>query len=166
MQKKARGKPAPEGETSRMGHFRTRAVLSLVLLPFVIGCAGLVPEEAARPREPAVPQADVSPPAAVSAPGEAEPALMHAREMLLGKWRRDAQGGDTIEFFDDGRVSFFSAVEKVAYPGSFRILDKARMEIQMKNGAPLTWGYAVTKGELTLTTPTGMGMKYKRYRGK
>jgi hypothetical protein len=166
MRKKARGKPAPEREATLMGHFRTRAVLSLILFPFAIGCAGLVPEETARPREPAVPQADVSPPAAVSVPDEAEAVRMHAREMLLGKWRRDAQGGDTIEFFDDGTVSFFSAVEKVAYPGSFRILDKARMEIQMKSGAPLTWGYAVTKGELTLTTPTGMGMKYKRYRGK
>ncbi len=89
-----------------------------------------------------------------------------AKEMLLGKWRRQAQGGDTIEFFDDGTVNLYSAVERVAYPGSYRILDKDQIEITMKKGGTLTWGYAVTKGDLTLTTPTGVDMKYKRTRGK
>jgi hypothetical protein len=88
------------------------------------------------------------------------------KEMLLGKWRRQAQGGDTIEFFDDGTVNLYSTVEKVAYPGSYRILDKDQLEITMKKGSTLTWRYAVTKGDLTLTTPTGVDMKYKRIRGK
>jgi hypothetical protein len=89
-----------------------------------------------------------------------------AREMLLGKWRRQAQGGDTIEFMEDGTVILYSAVERIGYPGSYRILDKEQLEITMKKGGTLTWGYAVTKGDLTLTTPTGVSMKYKRYRGK
>jgi len=86
--------------------------------------------------------------------------------MLLGKWKRQAQGGDTIEFSDDGTVTLYSTVERVAYPGSYRILDKDQLEITMKKGGTLTWGYAVTKGDLTLTTPTGVAMKYKRTRGK
>ena len=86
--------------------------------------------------------------------------------MLLGKWRRQAEGDDTIEFSDDGTVTFYSAVERVAYPGSYRILDKDQVEITMKKGGTLTWGYVVTKGDLTLTTPTGVEMKYRRYRGK
>jgi hypothetical protein len=57
-------------------------------------------------------------------------------------------------------------VERVDYPGSYRILDKDQIEITMKKGSALTWGYAVTKGDLTLTTPTGVDMKYKRTRGK
>ncbi|MGE5790288.1 MAG: hypothetical protein ACM33C_05440, partial [Syntrophaceae bacterium] len=73
---------------------------------------------------------------------------------------------DTIEFMEDGTVTLYSAVERIAYPGSYRILDKEQLEITMKKGGTLTWGYAVTKGDLTLTAPTGVGMKYKRYRGK
>jgi hypothetical protein len=99
-------------------------------------------------------------------PDESEMVSLQGKESLLGKWRRDAQGGDTIEFFDNGTVTFFSAVEKIPYPGSYHVLDKDQVEITMKNGKPMTWGYIVTKGDLTLTTPTGVGMKYKRYRGK
>ncbi len=57
-------------------------------------------------------------------------------------------------------------MEKRAYPAASGVLDRDMVEIQMKSGSPLTWGYAVTRGELTLTTPTGVGMKYKRSRGK
>lgn len=142
----------------------TRNLFCLFLVPALIGCAGVLQDEAVKAPEQRAPQAIAAPAAPV--PDEAETARLRGKEMLLGKWRRDAQGGDTIEFFDDGTVSFFSAVEKMAYPGSYHILDKDKVEISMKNGAPLTWGYTVTKGELTLTTPTGVGMKYKRTRGK
>lgn len=145
---------------------RTRKLLCLLLMPALFGCAGILQEEAAKTRELSAPHEIAAPVPAAPVPDEAEIARRHGKEMLLGKWRRDAQGGDTIEFFDDGTVTFFSAVEKKAYPGSFRVLDKDQVEIQMKSGAPLTWGYAVTKGELTLTTPTGVGMKYRHYRGK
>ncbi len=145
---------------------RTRKLLCLFLMPAAIGCAGILHDEAAKAPEPRAPQEIVAPAPAAPVPDEAEIARRRGKELLLGKWRRDAQGGDTIEFFDDGTVSFFSAVEKKAYPGSFRVLDKDQVEIQMKSGAPLTWGYAVTRGELTLTTPTGVGLKYRHYRGK
>jgi len=145
---------------------RTRKLLCLLLIPAAVGCAGILQEEAVKAPEPMAQQEIAAPAPAAPVPDEAELARQRGKEMLLGKWRRDAQGGDTIEFFDDGTVSFFSAVEKMAYPGSYRILDKDKVEIRMKSGAPLTWGYAVTKGELTLTTPTGVGMKYKRTRGK
>jgi len=147
-----------------MENTRTRNLLCLLLIPAVIGCAGVLQDEVVKAPEPRIPQEIAAPAAPV--PDEAEIARLHAKEMLLGKWRREAQGGDTIEFFDDGTVTFFSAVEKRAYPGSFRVLDKDQVEIQMKSGAPLTWGYAVTRGELTLTTPTGVGLKYRHYRGK
>ena len=147
---------------------RTRKLLCLLLIPAAIGCAGILQDEAAKTREPSAPHeiAVPAPAPAAPVPDEAELARQRGKEMLLGKWRRDAQGGDTIEFLDDGTVTFFSAVEKRAYPGSFRVLDKDQVEIKMKSGAPLTWGYAVTRGELTLTTPTGVGMKYRHYRGK
>lgn len=147
-----------------MEHVRTRNLLSLVLIPLLIGCAGVLQDEAAKVPELSD-QRQIAAPAA-PVPDEEETARVRGKEMLLGKWRRDAQGGDTIEFFDDGTVSFFSAVEKAVYPGSYRILDKDKVEIKMRSGAALTWGYAVTRGELILTTPTGVGMKYKRYRGK
>jgi len=145
---------------------RTRKLLCLLLIPAAVGCAGILQEEAVKAPEPMAQQEIAAPAPAAPVPDEAELARQRGKEMLLGKWRRDAQGGDTIEFLDDGTVTFFSAVEKRAYPGSFRVLDKDQVEIQMKSGAPLTWGYAVTRGELTLTTPTGVGMKYRHYRGK
>lgn len=145
---------------------RTRKLLCLLLMPAAIGCAGILQDEAAKTREPSAPHEIAAPAPEAPVPDEAELARQRGKEMLLGKWRRDAQGGDTIEFLDDGTVTFFSAVEKKAYPGSFRVLDRDQVEIKMKSGAPLTWGYAVTRGELTLTTPTGVGMKYRHYRGK
>jgi len=140
-------------------------MIASLLLIALFGCAGIQQEETVKPREPA-PQsaaAAVTPPAQ-PVPDESEMIRSRAREMLLGKWRR--QEGDTIEFMEDGTVTLYSAVERIAYPGSYRILDKEQLEITMKKGGTLTWGYAVTKGDLTLTTPTGVSMKYKRYRGK
>ncbi len=145
---------------------RCWSALLLVVLVALFGCAGIQQEQAVKPVEPPVPEEAVSPPPVEPVPDEAERARLQGQELLLGKWRRDAQGGDTIEFFDDGKVTFFSAVEKIPYPGSYRVLDKDQVEITMKDGKPMTWGYIVTKGDLTLTTPTGVGMKYKRYRGK
>lgn len=136
------------------------SVISLFLLFALLGCAGMAVET----REPLPQAAEVVPPPPV--PDASEMIRAEAKEMLLGKWKRQAQGGDTIEFFDDGTVNLYSAVERVAYPGSYRILDKDQLEITMKKGGTLTWGYAVTKGDLTLTTPTGVDMKYKRIRGK
>ena len=142
------------------------SVIGLLLLFALLGCAGILQEEAVQTRKP-LPQTEaVAPPPAPAVPDESEMILSRAKEMLLGKWRRQAQGGDTIEFVDDGTVTLHSAVERVDYTGSYRILDKDRIEITMKKGSTLTWEYAVTKGDLTLTTPTGMDMKYKRYRGK
>lgn len=136
------------------------SVISLFLLFALLGCAGMAVET----REPLPQAAEVVPPPPV--PDASEMIRAEAKEMLLGKWKRQAQGGDTIEFFDDGTVNLYSAVERVAYPGIYRILDKDHLEITMKKGGTLTWGYAVTKGDLTLTTPTGVDMKYKRTRGK
>lgn len=144
----------------------TRNLLCLLLIAVLIGCAGVLQDEAVKAPEPMAQQEIAAPAPAAPVPDEAEIARLRGKEMLLGKWRRDVQGGDTIEFLDDGTVSFFSAVEKMAYPGRYRVLDRDKVEIQMKSGSPLTWGYAVTRGELTLTTPTGVGMKYKRSRGK
>jgi hypothetical protein len=138
----------------------------LLLVIALFGCAGILQEEAAKPGEPSPPPAAVTPSPAPAVPDESEMIRSQAKEMLLGKWKRQTQGGDTIEFMEDGTVILYSAVEKVAYPGSYRLLDKEQLEITMKKGGTLTWGYAVTKGDLTLTTPTGVGMKYKRYRGK
>jgi hypothetical protein len=137
------------------------SVISLFLLFALLGCAGMAVET----REPLPQAAEVVPPPP-PVPDASEMIRAEAKEMLLGKWKRQAQGGDTIEFFDDGTVNLYSAVERVAYPGSYRILDKDQLEITMKKGGTLTWGYAVTKGDLTLTTPTGVDMKYKRTRGK
>jgi hypothetical protein len=140
-------------------------ILFLLLLLALSGCAGILQEEAAKPQEPSPPPAVVAPiPAPV--PDESEMIRAQAKEMLLGKWKRQAMGDDTIEFMEDDTVILFSAVERVAYPGSYRILDKDQVEITMKKGGTLTWGYAVTKGDLTLTTPTGVSMKYKRIRVK
>jgi hypothetical protein len=139
-------------------------MIASVLLIALFGCAGIQQKETVKPQEPLPQSAAVTPPPAQPVPDESEMIRSRAKEMLLGKWRR--QEGDTIEFMEDGTVTLFSAVERVAYPGSYRILDKEQLEITMKKGSTLTWGYAVTKGELILTTPTGVGMKYKRYRGK
>ncbi|HSD94256.1 MAG TPA: hypothetical protein VLA94_02420 [Syntrophales bacterium] len=141
-----------------------KMIAPLVLIAF-FGCAGIQQEQAEKPREPApqLAEAAVTVPAQ-PVPDESEMIRSRAKEMLLGKWRR--QEGDTIEFMEDGTVTLYSAVERIAYPGSYRILDKEQLEITMKKGGTLTWGYAVTKGDLTLTAPTGVGMKYKRYRGK
>jgi hypothetical protein len=139
-------------------------IVGLLLLVALLGCAGTLQQEAVKPQEPAPQPATVAPPPPV--PDESEMIRSQAKEMLLGKWRRQAQGGDTIEFMEDGTVTLFSAVERVAYPGSYRLLDKDQIEITMKKGSTLTWGYTVTKGDLTLTAPTGVEMKYKRYRGK
>ena len=136
------------------------SVISLFLLFALLGCAGIAVET----KEPLPQAAEVVPPPPV--PDASEMIRAEAKEMLLGKWKRQAQGGDTIEFFDDGTVNLYSAVERVAYPGIYRILDKDHLEITMKKGGTLIWGYAVTKGDLTLTTPTGVDMKYKRIRGK
>jgi hypothetical protein len=140
-------------------------VIAPLVLIALFGCAGIQHEQTLKPREPAPQSAE----AAVTVPAqpvpdESEMIRSRAKEMLLGKWRR--QEGDTIEFMEDGTVTLYSAVERIAYPGDYRILDKEQLEITMKKGGTLTWGYAVTKGELTLTAPTGVGMKYKRYRGK
>lgn len=140
-------------------------IVCLLLLPVLLGCAGVRPEEPVTAREPSAPVIAVAPAPAPSVPDETETARLQAKELLLGKWRR-VQGGDTIEFLEDDTVSLYSAVEKVSYPGSYRILDKERLEITMKKGGTLTWGYIVTKGELTLTAPTGVEMKYRRYRGR
>ncbi len=143
-----------------------KLIAPLVLIA-LFGCAGIQQEQTLQPREPApqLAEAAVTPPAQ-PVPDESEMIRSRAKEMLLGKWRRQAQGGDTIEFMEDGTVTLYSAVERVAYPGSYRILDKEQLEITMKKGGTLTWGYAVKKEDLTLTTPTGVDMKYKRYRGK
>ena len=142
------------------------SVIGLFLLFALLGCAGILQEGAVKTQEPSPQPAAVATPPAPPVPDESEMIRAEAKEMLLGKWRRQAQGGDTIEFFDDGTVNLYSAVERVAYPGSYRILDKDQLEITMKKGSTLTWRYAVTKGDLTLTTPTGVDMKYKRTRGK
>jgi len=141
-------------------------MIALLLLIALFGCAGILQEETVKPQEPSPQPAAVAPPPVQPVPDESEMIRSRAREMLLGKWRRQAQGGDTIEFMEDGTVILYSAVERIGYPGSYRILDKEQLEITMKKGGTLTWGYAVTKGDLTLTTPTGVSMKYKRYRGK
>lgn len=148
-----------------MNAARFGKALCLLLLTVLCGCAGVLQEEPVRAREPSAPPAAVAPPPAAPVPDEAETARIQAREMLLGKWVR-IQGADTIEFLEDDTVRLYSAVEKVAYTGSYRVIDRHQIEITMKKGDPLTWGYACTKGELTLTTPTGVGMRYKRYRGK
>ncbi len=140
-------------------------ILSLLLLLAFFGCAGIPHEEAAKPQEPSPPPVEVAPPPA-PVPDESETIRAQAKEMLLGKWKRQTLGDDTIEFMEDDTVIFFSAVERVAYPGSYVIVDKDQIEITMRKGGTLTWGYAVTKGDLTLTTPTGVSMKYKRIRGK
>ena len=141
------------------------SVIGLFLLFALLGCAGTLQEGAVKPREPSPQPATVAP-SLPPVPDESETIRAEAKEMLLGKWKRQALGDDTIEFLGDDTVIFYSAVERVAYPGSYRILDKDQIEITMKKGGTLTWGYAVTKGDLTLTTPTGVVMKYKRYRGK
>ena len=141
------------------------SIIGLLLLFALLGCAGILQEEAVKPQEPSPQPAAVASPLP-PVPDESEMIRAEAKGMLLGKWKRQAQGGDTIEFSDDGTVALYSTVERVAYPGSYRILDKDQLEITMKKGGTLTWGYAVTKGDLTLTTPTGMAMKYKRTRGK
>jgi hypothetical protein len=139
-------------------------MIASLLLITLFGCAGIQQEGTVKPQEPS-PQSTVAvTPPAQPVPDESEMIRSRAKEMLLGKWRR--QEGDTIEFMEDGTVTLYSAVERIAYPGSYRILDKEQLEITMKKGGTLTWGYAVTKADLTLTTPTGVGMKYKRYRGK
>ena len=140
--------------------------IGLFLLFAFLGCTGIQQEVTVKPQEPSPQPAAVVPPPAQPVPDESEMIRSQAKEMLLGKWRRQAQGGDTIEFLEDGTVTLFSAVERVAYPGSYRLLDKDQIEITMKKGGTLMWGYIVTKGDLTLTTPTGVDMKYKRYRGK
>jgi len=140
-------------------------MIFLLLMLVLSGCAGILQEGDVKPQEPSPQPAAVAPPLP-PVPDASEMIRAEAKEMLLGKWRRQAQGGDTIEFFDDGTVNLYSAVERVDYPGSYRILDKDQIEITMKKGSALTWGYAVTKGDLTLTTPTGVDMKYKRTRGK
>jgi hypothetical protein len=142
------------------------SVIGLFLLFALLGCAGILQEEPVKPQEPSPQPAAVATPQAPPIPDESEMIRAEAKGMLLGKWKRQAQGGDTIEFSDDGTVTLYSTVERVAYPGSYRILDKDLLEITMKKGGTLTWGYAVTKGDLTLTTPTGVAMKYKRTRGK
>jgi hypothetical protein len=142
-------------------------ILFLLLLLALSGCAGILQEEAAKPQEPSPAPVAVAPaPAPAPVPDESETIRAQVKEMLLGKWKRQTLGDDTIEFMEDGTVIFFSAVERVAYPGSYAILDKDQIEITMRKGGTLTWVYAVTKGDLTLTTPTGVSMKYKRIRGK
>lgn len=141
-------------------------MIALLLLIALFGCAGIQQEQTVKHQEPSPQPAAVVPPPVQPVPDESEMIRSRAGEMLLGKWRRQAQGGDTIEFMEDGTVTLYSAVERIGYPGSYRILDKEQLEITMKKGGTLTWGYAVTKGDLTLTTPTGVSMKYKRYRGK
>jgi len=140
--------------------------IGLFVLVALLGCAGTLQQEAVKPQEPSPQPAAVAAPPAPPVPDESEMIRSRAKEMMLGKWRRQAQGGDTIEFMEDDTVTMYSNVEKVAYPGSYRILDKDQIEITMKKGSTLTWTYTVTKGDLTLTTPTGVDMKYKRYRGK
>jgi hypothetical protein len=157
----------PEGrERKNMKISSFCGIIGLFLLFAFLGCAGIQQEVTVKPQEPAPQPATITTPAAPPVPDESEMIRSQAKEMLLGKWRRQAQGGDTIEFMEDGTVTLFSAVERVAYPGSYRLLDKDQIEITMKKGSTLTWGYTVTKGDLTLTTPTGVDMKYKRYRGK
>ncbi len=140
-------------------------ILFPLLLVALFGCAGIMQEEGVKPQEP-LPQPVVVAPPPAPVPDESEMIRAQAKEMLLGKWKRQAMGDDTIEFLDNDTVILYSAVERIAYPGSYRILDRDQIEITMKKGGALTWGYAVTKGDLTLTTPTGVSMKYKRIRGK
>ena len=141
-------------------------LICLLLLSALLGCAGMQQEEAVKPQEPTSRPESVAMPQPPPVPDESEVMRAQAKEMLLGKWKRQALGDDTIEFLDDDTVILYSAVERVAYPGTYRILDKDHIEISMKKGGTLTWGYAVTKADLTLTTPTGVDMKYRRYRGK
>ena len=82
----------------------------------LLGCAGILQEGAVKPQEPSPQPAAVAPPLP-PVPDESEMIRAEAKEMLLGKWKRQAQGGDTIEFMDDGTVNLYSAVERVAYPG-------------------------------------------------
>jgi len=140
-------------------------IIFLLLMLVLSGCAGILQEGDVKPQEPSPQPAAVAPPPP-PVPDESEMIRAEAKGMLLGKWKRQAQGGDTIEFLDDGTVNLYSAVERVAYPGSYRVLDKDKLEITMKKGGTLIWGYTVAKGDLTLTTPTGVDMKYKRIRGK
>jgi hypothetical protein len=140
--------------------------IGLFLLFAFLGCTGIQQEGAVKPQEPSPQSVAVVPPPAQPVPDESEMIRAEAKEMLLGKWKRQTMGDDTIEFLGDDTVILYSAVERVAYPGSYRILDKDQVEITMKKGGTLTWGYVVTKVDLTLTTPTGVDMKYKRYRGK
>ena len=86
-------------------------------------------------------------------------------EVLANEWG-ERNHASVVSFLEDGTVTIFSAVERTPYTGSYRVFDRDRLEITMKKGGTLTWGYAVTKGELTLTAPTGVEMKYRRYRGR
>lgn len=140
-------------------------MICLLMLSALLGCAGILQEEAVKPQEPSSRPENVAMPQP-PVPDESEVIRAQAKEMLLGKWKRQALGDDTIEFRDDDTIILYSAVERVAYPGTYRVLDKDQVEISMKKGGTMTWGYAVTKADLTLTTPTGVDMKYRRYRGK
>ncbi len=118
-----------------------------------------------KPEPPATSPPAVAAPAPESVPDAAEAARVRAEALLVGKWKRASYGNDTIEFKPDGSVSFYSAVERTSYPGVFRVLDKDRMEITLKKGSVLNWTFSVGKNELTLTTLTGVEMKYRRTRG-
>ena len=52
--------------------------------------------------------------------------------------------------FGDGTVNLYSAVERVAYPGSYRVLDKDKLEITMKKGGTLIWGHSETTQNLDM----------------
>jgi hypothetical protein len=140
---------ARKGERKNMKKSSFCSVIGLFLLFALLGCAGILQEGAVKTQEPSAQPATVAP-SLPPVPDESETIRAEAKEMLLGKWKRQALGDDTIEFLGDDTVIFY----------------KDQIEITMKKGGTLTWGYAVTKGDLTLTTPTGVDMKYKRYRGK
>ncbi len=73
-------------------------VIGLFLLFALLGCAGILQEEAVKPQEPSPQPAAVATRRLPPVPDESEMIRAEAKEMLLGKWRRQAQGGDTIEF--------------------------------------------------------------------
>ena len=86
----------------------------------------------------------------------------HLKEVLVGKWKRHGEGGDTIEFKEDGTVVFFSAIEKTAHPGTYRVMDDKQVSTTMNQGEPIIWGYSVTRNELSLKAPAGLVLKYRR----
>jgi hypothetical protein len=71
------------------------SVIGLFLLFALLGCAGILQEGAVKPQEPSPQPATVAP-SLPPVPDESETIRAEAKEMLLGKWKRQALGDDTI----------------------------------------------------------------------